>query len=44
MSDTGNGYWVNPIKNKTLEDFMLITQGHEYVTEGEKVIVENSND
>ena len=27
------------IKNKNLEDFMLITQGHEYVTEGENVIL-----
>ena len=44
ISDTGNGYWVNSNKKKNLEDFMLITQGHEYVTEGENVIIENQND
>ena len=36
ISDTGNGYWVNSNSNKNLEDYMLITQGHEYVIEGEK--------
>ena len=44
ISDTGNGYWINSNSNKNLEDYMLITQGHEYVTEGENVIIENSND
>ena len=44
ISDTGNGYWVDSIEKKNLEDFMLITQGHEYVIEGENVIVENLND
>ena len=44
ISDTGNGYWVNSSENEILEDFMLITQGHEYVTEGENVIIENLND
>ena len=44
ISDTGNGYWINSNSNKNLEDYMLITQGHEYVTEGENVLIENSND
>ena len=44
ISDTGNGYWINSNSNKNLEDYMLITQGHEYVIEGENVIIENSND
>jgi len=44
ISDTGNGYWINSNSNKNLEDYMLITQGHEYVIEGENVIIANSND
>ena len=30
----GNGYWVNTNSKNNLEDYMLITQGHEYVIEG----------
>ena len=44
ISDTGNGYWVNSSEKKDLEDYMLITQGHEYVIEGENVVIKNSND
>ena len=44
ISDTGNGYWVNSNSKKNLEDYMLITQGHEYVIEGEKVVIKNSDD
>ena len=36
ISDTGNGYWVNSNSKNNLEDYMLITQGHEYVIEGRK--------
>ena len=44
ISDTGNGYWVNSNSKNNLEDYMLITQGHEYVIEGEKVVIKNSDD
>ncbi len=44
ISDTGNGYWVNSNSKKNLEDYMLITQGHEYVIEGENVVIKNSDD
>ena len=44
ISDTGNGYWVNTNSKNNLEDYMLITQGHEYVIEGEKVVIKNSDD
>ena len=44
ISDTGNGYWVNSSEKRDLEDYMLITQGHEYVIEGENVVIKNSND
>ena len=44
ISDTGNGYWVNSNSKNNLEDYMLITQGHEYVIEGENVVIQNSND
>ncbi len=44
ISDTGNGYWVNTNSKNNLEDYMLITQGHEYVIEGENVVIQNSND
>ena len=44
ISDTGNGYWVNSNSKKNLEDYMLITQGHEYVMEGENVVIKNSDD
>ena len=38
--DTG----INSSEKKDLEDYMLITQGHEYVIEGENVVIKNSND
>ena len=41
ISDTGNGYWVNSNSKNNLEDYMLITQGHEYVIEGESVTIKN---
>ena len=44
ISDTGNGYWVNSNSKKNLEDYMLITQGHEYVIKGENVVIKNSDD
>ena len=44
ISDTGNGYWVNSNSKNNLEDYMLITQGHEYVIEGENVVIKNSDD
>ena len=44
ISDTGNGYWVNSNSKNNLEDYMLITQGHEYVMEGENVVIKNSDD
>ena len=44
ISDTGNGYWVNSNSKKNLEDYMLITQGHEYVITGENVVIKNSDD
>ena len=44
ISDTGNGYWVNSNSKKNLEDYMLITQGHEYLIEGENVVIKNSDD
>ena len=44
ISDTGNGYWVNSNSKNNLENYMLITQGHEYVIEGEKVVIKNSDD
>ena len=44
ISDTGNGYWVNSNSKSNLEDYMLITQGHEYVIEGESVTIKNSDD
>ena len=44
ISDTGNGYWVNSNSRNNLEDYMLITQGHEYVIEGENVVIKNSDD
>ena len=44
ISDTGNGYWVNSNSKNNLEDYMLITQGHEYVITGENVVIKNSDD
>ena len=44
ISDTGNGYWVNSNSKNNLEDYMLITQGHEYVIKGENVVIKNSDD
>ncbi len=44
ISDTGNGYWVNSNSKYNLEDYMIISQGHEYVIEGENVIIKNSDD
>ncbi len=44
ISDTGNGYWVNTNSKNNLEDYMLITQGHEYVIKGENVVIKNSDD
>ena len=44
ISDTGNGYWVNSNSKNNLEDYMLITQGHVYVIEGEYVVIKNSDD
>ena len=44
ISDTGNGFWVNSNSKKNLEDYMLITQGHEYVIKGENVVIKNSDD
>ena len=44
ISDTGNGYWVNSNSKNNLEDYMLITQGHEYVIEGENVVIKSSDD
>ena len=44
ISDTGKTGLI-PVRMKFLKYFnYLITQGHEYVTEGENVIIENLND
>ena len=35
---------LNSNSKNNLEDYMLITQGHEYVIEGENVVIKNSDD
>ena len=35
---------LNSNSKNNLEDYMLITQGHEYVITGENVVIKNSDD
>ena len=37
ISDKGNGYWIKLKDNNDLEQILIITQGSEYVIEGEQV-------
>ena len=37
LSDSGNGYWVNLEDELKSKEILIITQGHEYTLDGEKV-------
>ena len=37
ISDKGNGYWISKKIIMILNKFLIITQGSEYVIDGEKV-------
>ena len=37
ISDKGNGYWIKLKDNIDLDQILIITQGSEYVIDGEEV-------
>jgi multidrug efflux system membrane fusion protein len=39
LSDQGNGYWINLKESNSTNQISVITQGHEYTVNGEKVKV-----